>query len=153
MKMTSFANLGKHWRMHREIIRLSFLYLFTLINVEYFVLIQDWQKWLTFCTTQDFQLFWAQKKLFAKFFVQSAHREDEHGVGANAVKAKLKEAYHIMGLESYLRTLRSECRTCIRKRVKPFEQRIANLPSYHFEEPLQAFIKIRRSLQNKRRTS
>ncbi len=78
---------------------------------------------------------------FAKLLVQSAHREHEHGVGANAVKAKLKEAYHIMGLKPYLRTLRSECRTCIRKRAKPFEQLIANLPSYRFEEPLRAFIK------------
>ncbi len=57
------------------------------------------------------------------------------------LKANLKEAYHITGLEPYLRTLRSECRTCIRKRTKPFEQGIANLPSYHFAEPLQAFIK------------
>ncbi len=53
---------------------------------------------------------------FAKLLVQSAHREQEHGVGANAVKAKLKEAYHIIGLEPYLRTLRSECRACIRLR-------------------------------------
>ncbi len=78
---------------------------------------------------------------FTKLLVQSAHREHEHGVGANNVKAKLKEAYHITGLEKYLRTLRSECRTCIRKRAKPFEQRIVNLPSYRFEEPLRAFIK------------
>ncbi len=73
--------------------------------------------------------------------MQSAHREQEHGVGANAVKAKLKEAYHIIGLEPYLQTLRSQCRSCIRKRAKPFEQRIANLPSYRFEDPLRAFIK------------
>jgi hypothetical protein len=78
---------------------------------------------------------------FAKLLVQSAHREQEHGVGANAIKAKLKEAYHIIGLEPYLRTLRSQCRSCIRKRAKPFEQRIADLPSYRFEEPLRAFIK------------
>jgi hypothetical protein len=78
---------------------------------------------------------------FAKLLVQSAHREQEHGVGANAVKAKLKEAYHIIGLEPYLQTLRSQCRSCIRKRAKPFEQRIANLPSYRFEDPLRAFIK------------
>jgi hypothetical protein len=39
---------------------------------------------------------------FAKLLVQSAHREHKHGVGANAVKAKLKEAYHITGLEPYL---------------------------------------------------
>jgi hypothetical protein len=78
---------------------------------------------------------------FVKLLIQSAHREQEHGVGANAVKAKLKEAYHIIGLEPYLRTLRSQCRSCIRKRAKTFEQRIANLPSYHFEEPLRAFIK------------
>ena len=78
---------------------------------------------------------------FTKLLVQSAHREQEHGIGENAVKAKLKGAYHIIGLEPYLRTLRSECRACIRKRAKPFEQRIANLPSYRFEEPLRAFIK------------
>ena len=47
---------------------------------------------------------------FTKLLVQSAHREQEHGIGENAVKAKLKGAYHIIGLEPYLRTLRSECR-------------------------------------------
>jgi hypothetical protein len=89
-----------------------------------------------------FPIILSSETIFTKLLVQSAHREHEHGVGVNNVKAKLKEAYHIIGLEPYLRTLRSECRICIRKRAKPFKQRIANLPSYRFEEPLRAFIKM-----------
>lgn len=81
------------------------------------------------------------KSVFTQLLIQSAHRDYEHGIGANSVKAEIKTAFIIVGLENYLRSVRSTCRTCIRKNSKPFEQRIANLPSYRFAEPLRAFIK------------
>ncbi len=88
-----------------------------------------------------FPVILSTKSAFTQLLVASTHREHEHGIGVNAVKAKIKEAYFIIGIENYLRSLRSGCMTCKRKRAKAFEQRIANLPLYRFEEPLRAFIK------------
>ena len=88
-----------------------------------------------------FPMILSTKAVFTQLLVQSAHKIHDHGIGANAVKAHIRKAFIIPGLENYLRTIRSSCRTCIRKRCKPFEQRIANLPGYRFEEPLRAFIK------------
>ena len=78
---------------------------------------------------------------FTKLMVASAHWVNEHSVGIESAKSKIKESYHVFQLENLLRSIRAKCQECIRKRAKPFEQRIANLPSYRFEEPLQAFSK------------
>jgi hypothetical protein len=81
------------------------------------------------------------KSTFTQLLVQSYHKEFEHGVSVNTVKSKLRDSFHILGLENYLRSLRTTCRTCIVKNAKASEQKIANLPEFRFEQPLGAFAK------------
>ena len=82
------------------------------------------------------------KTPFTKLLVQSAHIAYEHTVGIENAKSKLKNSFFIIGLENCLRQVRAECLFCKRKKTIPYEQRMANLPQYRFEEPLQAFSKI-----------
>ena len=82
------------------------------------------------------------KSEFTKMIVKGAHAGYEHTVGIKNAKSKLKNSYFIIGLESLLRTIRAECMKCKKKRAEPYEQKMANLPSYRFEQPLHAFAKV-----------
>jgi hypothetical protein len=42
------------------------------------------------------------KAVFTQLLVQSAHKIHDHGIGANAVKAHIRKAFIIPGLENYL---------------------------------------------------
>jgi transposase len=79
---------------------------------------------------------------FTKILVASVHRDREHPVSIDAAKAKLKEGFHILGLDNLLSSIRSHCRECRATRAQPYEQRIATLPKYRFEQPLGAFSKV-----------
>ena len=83
----------------------------------------------------------SSKSHFTKLIVQSAHIAYEHTVGIQNAKARLKNSFFIVGLERCLQQIRAECLFCKKKRTMPYEQRMANLPSYRFEQPLRAFSK------------
>ena len=88
-----------------------------------------------------FPVILSTKSTFTKLLVESAHQEFEHSVSIEAAKSKLKDSYYIIGLENFLRKIRADCMTCKKAKAIPFEQRMGNLPSYRFEQPLQAFSK------------
>jgi hypothetical protein len=50
--------------------------------------------------------------------------------------------FHIIGLDNGLKSIRSECLFCKKKRAKASTQIMASLPSYRLETPLRAFSKI-----------
>ena len=81
------------------------------------------------------------KTPFTRLLVQSAHIAYEHTVSIQTAKSRLKNSYFIIGLEKCLQNIRAECLFCKKKKTIPYEQRMANLPSYRFEEPLHAFSK------------
>ncbi len=45
----------------------------------------------------------------------------------------------IVGLENFLKTVRSKCLTCQRYLAIPLKQQMSALPRCHFQKPLRAF--------------
>jgi hypothetical protein len=57
-------------------------------------------------------------------------------------KNKVREhGYLILGLDNLFREIKKHCVICKARENKPYEQRMAAIPSYRFEKPLQAFLK------------
>jgi hypothetical protein len=74
-------------------------------------------------------------------FSNHYHYRYEHTVSVEAAKAKIKNMFHIIGLNNGLKSIRSVCLFCKKKRAKASTQIMASLPSYRFETPLRAFSK------------
>ena len=78
----------------------------------------------------------------AKLIAQAHHHSFEHPVSRNMAKNKVREAgYLILGLDNLFRTVESECVICKERKNQPYEQQMAAIPGYRFEEPLHAFSK------------
>jgi len=88
-----------------------------------------------------FPVILSSKSNFTKLLVSSYHFKFEHTVSIDTVKAKLKDGYHILGLENLLKHIRSNCLVCKKQRAKALTQRIANIPEFRLEYPLSAFAK------------
>lgn len=88
-----------------------------------------------------FPIILSSKSSFTKLMVSSYHNKFEHTVGKETVKAKLKDSFHILGLENLLKSIRTNCLCCKKLRAKPLCQRIANIPEFRLEHPLSAFSK------------
>jgi len=73
--------------------------------------------------------------------VEFYHQKYKHMIGIDAVKAKVKESFHVIGLENHLLKIRAACQHCKKKRAEPLTQRIANLPKFRLDKPLLAFAK------------
>jgi len=81
------------------------------------------------------------KSKLCELLVTSYHYRFEHTVSIDNVKAKLKDGYHILGLENLLKQVRSRCLTCKKSRAQAHTQRISDLPEFRYEQPLSAFSK------------
>ena len=78
----------------------------------------------------------------SKLIAQSMHQQFEHPVGRQMAKNKVREhGYLILGLDNLFREIKKHCVICKARENKPYEQRMAAIPSYRFEKPLQAFLK------------
>ncbi len=81
------------------------------------------------------------RSYFSKLLVAHFHYQYEHTVSIDTTKAKIKNMFHIIGLDNCLKSIRSVCFTCKKSRAKASTQIMASLPSYRFEAPLRAFSK------------
>jgi len=78
----------------------------------------------------------------SKLIAQSMHQQFEHPVGRQMAKNQTREqGYLILGLDNLFREIKKSCLTCKAKENEPYNQQMADLPKYRFEQPLQAFAK------------
>ncbi len=78
---------------------------------------------------------------FTRLMICSFHFKFAHTVGSDCCKAEMSKGYAMIGLENYLKTVKSKCLTCQRYLAIPLRQQMSALPSWHFQKPLRAFAK------------
>ena len=88
-----------------------------------------------------FPIILTNKSYFSKLLVTNYHYKFEHTVSLEATKAKIKDMFHIIGLNNCLKSIRSSCFTCKKLKSKVSTQIMSDLPAYRFEPPLRAFSK------------
>jgi hypothetical protein len=69
----------------------------------------------------------------------SFHFKFVHTVGNDCCKSEISKSYVTLGLENFLKTVRSKCLTCQRYLAIPLKQQMSVLPSWCFQKPLRAF--------------
>jgi hypothetical protein len=89
-----------------------------------------------------FPVILTSKSYFSKLLIAHYHYQLEHTISVEAAKAKIKNIFHIIGLDNGLKSIRLVCLFCKKNRAKASTQIMASLPSYWFETPLRAFSKI-----------
>jgi hypothetical protein len=84
-------------------------------------------------------LTWIQCQEKAKAYLV---RKSKHPVGWQMAKNQTRErGYLILGLDNLFREIKKGCITCKAKENEPYNQQMAGLPKYRFEQLLQAFAK------------
>jgi hypothetical protein len=69
---------------------------------------------------------------FTQLMICSFHFKFAHTVGNNCCKSEISKDYVMMGLENFLKTVRSKCLTCQRYLAIPLKQQMSVLPSWQF---------------------
>ncbi len=92
---------------------------------------------------QDFRFTSSKKTLlnFTRLMIRSFHFKFAHTVGNDCCKAEISKGYVMIGLENYLKTVKSKCLVCQRYLAIPLRQQMSALPSWRFQKPLRAFAK------------
>jgi hypothetical protein len=78
---------------------------------------------------------------FTQLMICSFHFKFAHTVGNDCCKSQISKGYVMLGLENFLKTVRSKCLTCQRYLEIPLKQQMSSLPNWHFQKPLLAFAK------------
>ena len=78
---------------------------------------------------------------FTRLMIRSFHFKFAHTVGNDCCKAEISKGYVMIGLENYLKTVKSKCLVCQRYLAIPLRQQMSALPSWRFQKPLRAFAK------------
>ncbi len=76
-----------------------------------------------------FPVILTNKSYFSKLLIAHYHHQYENTVSVEAAKAEIKNMFHIIGLDNGLKSVRSVCLFCKKKRAKASTQVMASLPS------------------------
>ncbi len=82
-----------------------------------------------------------RKVPLTRLMIRSFHFKFAHTVGNDCCKAEVSKGYVMIGLENYLKTVKSKCLVFQRYLANPLRQQMSALPSWHFQKPLKAFAK------------
>ncbi len=76
---------------------------------------------------------------FTQLMTCSFHFKFGHTVGNDCCKSEISKSYLMLGLEKFLKTVRSKRLTCQRYLAILLKQQMSSLPSLHFQKPLRTF--------------
>jgi hypothetical protein len=78
---------------------------------------------------------------FTNIMICSFHFKFAQPVGNDCCKVEISKGYIMLGLENYLKAVKSKCLKCRRYLAIPLRQQKSALPSWHFQKPLRVLAK------------
>ncbi len=80
---------------------------------------------------------------FTQLMICSYHFKFAHTVENDCFKSEISKGYVMLGLENFLKTVRSKCLTCQRYLSILLKQQMSALPCWRFQKPLRCSVWLR----------